>query len=57
MEHHEKDPAVTRAMALALMRQAHNLLQSVTEEATATQLQEAIDTLLRNRPDKVSAIA
>ena len=57
MEHHEKEPAVTRAMALALMRQAHNLLQSVTEEATATQLQGAIDTLLRNRPDKVSAIA
>ena len=52
MEHHEKDSAVTRAMALALMRQAQNLLQDVKEEASVTQLQRAIDTLLRKRPDQ-----
>ncbi|CAH0354432.1 hypothetical protein [Sphingobium sp. CECT 9361] len=52
MEHHEKDPAITRAMALALMRQAQNLLQGVREEASVTQLQRAIDTLLRKRPDQ-----
>jgi len=52
MEHHEKDSAVTRAMALALMRQAQNLLQGVREEASVTQLQRAIDTLLRKRPDQ-----
>ena len=42
-----KDPTVTRAMALALMRQAHELLRSASEIDAANQLQAAVDTLLR----------
>ncbi|HEX7855023.1 MAG TPA: hypothetical protein VF503_15140 [Sphingobium sp.] len=38
---------MTRAMALALMRQAHELLQAAKEDDTAGQLQLAVDTLLR----------
>lgn len=47
MDLYEKDRTITRAMALALMRQAHELLQSAKEEDTAAQLQVAVDVLLR----------
>lgn len=52
----EKDPTITRAMALALMRQAHELLQAVRENDAANHLQAAVDTLLRT-PRPVSAPA
>lgn len=48
----ENDPTVTRAMALALMRQALELLDAVNEHAAAAHLQLAVDTLLR-RPRPV----
>lgn len=47
MDLYEKDRTIARAMALALMRQAHELLQSAKEEDTAAQLQLALDALLR----------
>ncbi|OYW46305.1 MAG: hypothetical protein B7Z36_04890 [Novosphingobium sp. 12-63-9] len=47
MDLYEKDRTITLAMALALMRQAHELLQSAKEEHTAAQLQLAVDALLR----------
>jgi hypothetical protein len=51
MDLHRKDPAVTRAMALALMRQALELLDATEEQMAAAQLQQSVDTLLRRRPD------
>lgn len=47
MDLYEKDPTVTRALALALMRQAHELLQAASESDAADQLQVAVNTLLR----------
>ena len=46
MDLYEKDPTVTRAMALALMRQALELLDAVREDGAAGQLRGAVDTLL-----------
>jgi hypothetical protein len=46
MDSYEKDPTVTRALALALMRQAHELLQAASESDAADQLQVAVNTLL-----------
>lgn len=42
-----KDPTVTRAMALALMRQALALLDAVGETGPAAHLQMAVDTMTR----------
>ncbi len=47
MDSYEKDPTITRALALALMRQAHELLQAASESDAADQLQVAVNTLLR----------
>jgi hypothetical protein len=49
MDPDEKDPTVTRALALALMRQAHELLQAASESDAADQLQVAVNTLLRGQ--------
>lgn len=46
MDLYEKDPAVTRAFALALMRQALEYLTAVRDEDAAGHLQLAIDALL-----------
>jgi len=45
MDSNGKDPVVTRALALALMRQALALLDTVGETAPAAHLQMAIDTM------------
>jgi len=50
MELYEKDRTVTRAMALALMRQAQKLLQEAKEGDAADQLQVAMSMLLRGAP-------
>ncbi len=50
MDIYKKDAAVTKAMALALMRQALDLLDAVNEQTTGCHLQAAIDTLLRKLP-------
>jgi len=47
MDLYERDPTVTRAMALALMRQALELLEAVKEDGAAGQLRGAVDSLLR----------
>ena len=46
MDLYTKDPAVTRALALVLMRQALDLLDAVEEGHAASHLQMAVDTLL-----------
>jgi len=53
MDLYRKDPAVTRAMALALMRQALELLDATDEKTAAAHLQQSIDTLLRRHPTTV----
>ena len=57
MDIYEKDPVITRAMALALMRQAHELLQAAKEQETAAHLQLAIDVLLRTQGTSVEPAA
>jgi len=47
MDQHGKDSVVTRALALALMRQALTLLNAVGETAPAVHLQMAVDTMAR----------
>jgi hypothetical protein len=47
MDVYVKDPTVTRAMALALMRQALALLDAVGETGPAAHLQMAVDTMSR----------
>lgn len=48
MELYRKDPVVTKAMALALMRQALDLLAVLDEAAAGCHLQMAIDRLVPN---------
>ena len=50
MDKDGKDPVVTRALALALMRQALALLDAVGETAAAVHLQMAVETLRRASP-------
>ena len=50
MDQDGKDPLVTRALALALMRQALALLDTVGETAPAAHLQMAVDTMARAAP-------
>lgn len=50
MNLYEKNPVVTKAMALALMRQALGLLDAVNEQIATCHLQMAIDTLLVKQP-------
>ncbi len=45
-----KDPVVTRALALALMRQALALLDAVGETAPVVHLQMAVDTMTGASP-------
>jgi len=45
MDLYEKDPVITRAVALALMRQALALLDAVGETGPAVHLQMAVDTM------------
>lgn len=49
MELYEKEPTVTRAMALALMRQAQEYLAAIKEEEASSHLQRAVDTLLKTK--------
>ena len=49
MELYEKEPTVTRAMALALMRQAQEYLLAIKEEEASSHLQRAVDTLLKTK--------
>jgi hypothetical protein len=55
MDIYGKDAAVTKAMALALMRQALDLLDAVKEQAAGCHLQTAIDTLLRKLPPEAGS--
>ncbi|TGX49199.1 hypothetical protein E5A73_20405 [Sphingomonas gei] len=50
MDIYGKDPVVTRAVALALMRQSLGLLDAVGDTAPAVHLQMAIDTMTRSLP-------
>lgn len=47
MDHYEKDPVVTKALALALMRQAREYLSAIREEEASAHLQLALDALLK----------
>jgi hypothetical protein len=49
MDLSETDPTVTRALALALMRQAKEYLAATNDVDAADQVQRAIDTLLTPR--------
>ena len=49
MDLSETDPTVTRALALALMRQAKEYLAATNDVDAADKLQRAIDTLLTPR--------
>ncbi|WP_298674016.1 hypothetical protein [uncultured Sphingomonas sp.] len=49
MDTFETDPTMTRALALALMRQAKEYLTATKDGDAADQLQRAIDTLLTPR--------
>ena len=49
MDLSETDPTVTRALALALMRQAKEYLAATNDVDAADHLQRAIDTLLTPR--------
>lgn len=49
MDFYEKDPAVMKAMALALMRQALSFLDAVNEQTAGCHLQAAIDALLQKK--------
>lgn len=50
MDKDEKDPVVTRALALALIRQALALLDAVGETAPTVHLQMAVDTMIGAAP-------
>jgi hypothetical protein len=45
---YEQEPTLTRALALALMRKALELLDATRELAAAAELQRSIDTLLES---------
>ncbi|WP_176401116.1 hypothetical protein [Sphingobium sp. Z007] len=47
MDLYEKEPAVTQALALALMRQALEYLAAIKEEDASRHLQCAVDALLK----------
>lgn len=47
MDHSEKDWTLDRAMALALMRQALDLLEAAHEQAAASHLRNAVEAMLR----------
>lgn len=49
MDLYEKDPAVTRAFALALMRQALEYLTAIRDDEAVQHLELAIDALLGPR--------
>lgn len=49
MDLSDTDPTVTRALALALMRQAKEYLTATNDRDAADQLQTAIDILLTPR--------
>ena len=48
---YEKDPALTKAVALALTRLARDLLTMIQEEEAARYLGMAIDAILKRRAD------
>ena len=50
MDLNEKDPGVTRALALALMRQAREYLGAIGEDEASLHLQRAVDALLKPAP-------
>lgn len=50
MDLNQKDPGVTRALALALMRQAGEYLGAIDEDESSLHLQRAIDALLKPTP-------
>lgn len=54
MDIYRKDAAVTKAMALALMRQALDLLDAVSEQTAGCHLQAAIDALLKKLPPEAA---
>lgn len=54
MDLFEKDPVLTRALALVLMRQAHDLLATVEEPDAARHLLQAIDAVRRVTGDERS---
>lgn len=51
MDLFEKDPALTKAVALTLARQAQEMLATVEEADAARYLGMAIDALLRRSPE------
>jgi len=51
MDLYEKDPALTKAVTLALTRQAQDLLTTVGEVEAARYLGMAIDTILKRPPE------
>lgn len=55
MDIYQKDPTVTKAMAIALMRQALDLLDAVNERTAGCHLQMAIDAVLPAQPPKPAA--
>ena len=55
MDIYQKDPAITKAMAIALMRQALDLLDAVNERTAGYHLQMAIDAVLPAQPPEPAA--
>lgn len=49
MDLYEKEPAVTQALALVLVRQALEYLAAIKEEDASRHLQRAVDVLLKPR--------
>ncbi|WP_170319084.1 hypothetical protein [Sphingobium yanoikuyae] len=47
MDLNQKDPGVTRALALALMRQANEYLAAIGEDEAGLHLQRAVDALVK----------
>ncbi len=50
MDLNQQDPGVTRALALALMRQASEYLVAIDEDEASLHLRRAIDALLKPTP-------
>lgn len=55
MDIYQKDPVVTKAMAIALMRQALDLLDALNERTAGCHLQMAIDAVLPAKPPEPAA--
>jgi hypothetical protein len=55
MDLNQKDPGVTRALALALMRQAGEYLGAIDEDEASLHLRRAIDALLKPKPTPASS--